>query len=413
MDEKLILDVFSFCESMIQEECKIFQDTLIFVDSFIDIYNKEKEKLPYHINVIDELRADENAHSRILAQLLRYEKDKQYPFLESFLNKVCNFNVNIEKPEVKKVDSCGRIDIPIFDKSYAVIIESKVTDALDQNREDGGQLARYIETVKNNCNKKLEEIFIVYTPRYSRVPVDECWENGEGDSYKKEFKDRFCSLSYRDKIYPWLKEEILPFVLNNKNDIYLRSAIEQYIDHLEGEEMFNLRNKEMAMELQKFIKKHLELDGNHDDDLEKVLAKKDALYKVTSELEKTENEIRKKIQLSEWEERLRQDYPEYDILRREDNTVGVKVPDYRLYVRLSADENGYCQIEDIDLPKNKSKITLPDELKKEIQEILNDRNNNDYNIWKYLKGNFQEGYPLLQKVVNRIQEYQKRNTQQN
>jgi hypothetical protein len=223
--------------------------------------------LPYHINVIDELHADENAHSRIFAKLLRYQENNKFPFLEKFLLEVCKFYIKIEKPIVKKVDSCGRIDIPIFDTKYVVLIENKVTDkAPDQNNSNGGQLARYIETIKNLHGRKEEEIHVVYTPKYAREPSEESWKNKDNFSYKNDFINRFCSLSYRDEIYPWLKNDILPSLDRTNN--YIHSAIEQYIDHLEG--IFSLRmiNKPMNMKLQDFIKKEL---GIQDENLEEAI----------------------------------------------------------------------------------------------------------------------------------------------
>ena len=45
---------------------------------FQDIYKAEIEKLPFHFNVIDELHADENAHSRILQKILMYKQKMNY-----------------------------------------------------------------------------------------------------------------------------------------------------------------------------------------------------------------------------------------------------------------------------------------------------------------------------------------------
>jgi len=207
LEQKKFENAIDFSNSLVRESKIIFQDLLDLLVDFGKIYDREKERLPYHINVIDELHADENAHSRIFAQLLRYKRNNEYPFLEKFLNDVCNFCITIEKPRIEKVDSCGHIDIPIFDNKYVVIIENKVTNqADDQNNENGGQLARYIETINKNYGRKLEEIFVVYTPKYTREPIDECWKSKDNSTYKNEFKDRFRSLSYRDNIYPWFKK---------------------------------------------------------------------------------------------------------------------------------------------------------------------------------------------------------------
>ena len=37
------------------------------------LLEKKKHKTPFHLNVIDELHANENAHSRILIKLLQYQ----------------------------------------------------------------------------------------------------------------------------------------------------------------------------------------------------------------------------------------------------------------------------------------------------------------------------------------------------
>ena len=54
---------------------------------FQKVYEHEEFLLPFHFNVIDELHANENAHSRILQKLLLYKRKNEYPFLLSFLEK--------------------------------------------------------------------------------------------------------------------------------------------------------------------------------------------------------------------------------------------------------------------------------------------------------------------------------------
>ena len=52
------------------------------------LYKRESEKSPYHINIIDELHANENAHTRILIKLLQFSKSgcfcKNCSILSSF-----------------------------------------------------------------------------------------------------------------------------------------------------------------------------------------------------------------------------------------------------------------------------------------------------------------------------------------
>lgn len=411
MDENKILNALKFSESLVREECNNFQNILVFLKSFTRIYNIEKNKLPYHINLMDELRcsATENAHSRILGKLLQQQTvNGKFEILESFLEYLIEKDhgafagIRIEKPQITQEKE--RIDLWIKENNkYAIIIENKIHKAPDQER----QIENYINTTKTCYGFTDKQIYVIYLPpTYAKEPDEQSW----GRYFDSEIREkRYLNLSFKDDIIPWLKEKVLANI--RMKDTYLRSAVEQYIDHLEG--IFNLRtiNIKMNMELQKFIKDMLGIQGiNIDEDLKKVLEKKEELIKATTELQKIEDNIRETIRinwLSEWENRLKQDYPEYEMLKRTENTVGLKVPDYHLYIHLSTEENGYCQIENINYRDQKAKILLPDELKNRIENVLNNKGNSEQQIWKYLSSNYQEGYPLLQEVMNLIQNYLK------
>ena len=49
---------------------------LDFADTFKERQRSERSRLPYQLNVIDELHINENAHSRILLKLLQYQTRK-------------------------------------------------------------------------------------------------------------------------------------------------------------------------------------------------------------------------------------------------------------------------------------------------------------------------------------------------
>lgn len=317
MEREQIKDAIDFSDFVENKVRDNFSNLLILLTDFKNIYDRELADLPYHINLIDELHADENAHSRIFAKLLRYQENCKYPFLEKFLNEVCKFNLTIENPIVEKVDSCGRIDIPIFDKNYVVVIENKVTDkAPDQNNVKGGQLARYIESIQNDYNRKLEEIFVVYTPKYDREPFDECWLNKDKFSYKDSFKDRFRSLSYKDQIYPWFKNKILPTI--DEKNLYLKSAVEQYIDHLEG--MFSLRtiNNKMNMELQKFIKEKLGLQDDKPEEATEILSEKETeLNNAINQIQQLKSKYQKQIVVNHfegWKQSLKDEFSDLTVV---------------------------------------------------------------------------------------------------
>lgn len=411
LEIKQIKNALVFCNSLENENRENFKYLLGFLTGFSSIYDKEKSQLPYHINLIDELHADENAHSRIFAKLLRYEVNNKYLFLENFLNDVCKFNLRVEKPNVEKVDSCGRIDIPIFDKSYAVIIENKVTNkATDQNTKEGGQLARYIETIQNQ-GRKSEEIFVIYTPKYSRDPSDDCWINKSGYSYKDEFKSRFCSLSYRDDIYPWLKNDILPKIA--EGNIYLRSATEQYIDHLEG--MFSLRseNKKMNMELQNFIKKELGLQDDKPEEAKEILSEKEIeLNNALNQIQLLKNKYQKQIvvhQFERWEKSLQTDFPALvivgDKFTRNENIIN-------LGVKFSFENKNFVAIIECNNYVNQNVYfgigrhfvsETKHEIPNELQSILNDNELvkpvDFWYGWKYTS--FRDAYSELKVFIDK------------
>ena len=103
-----------------------------------DFYNKLDEliklnlqKKAYDINLIDELHANENAHTRILMKLLEFTRDNNYYILQKFLellNERLEDTYKIENfvsPKFKY--QWADIDGYIYqDKKNAIIIENKI-----------------------------------------------------------------------------------------------------------------------------------------------------------------------------------------------------------------------------------------------------------------------------------------------
>ena len=120
------------------------------------LYLEKIEYLPYHFNVIDELHANENAHTRILQKLLLYKQKDTYIFLESFFNKMIPRPIKLSNPKIEFNQDF--IDLLIEDKetNFACIIENKIHYATDQDK----QIERYINTVKENHG--ISDIFVIY-----------------------------------------------------------------------------------------------------------------------------------------------------------------------------------------------------------------------------------------------------------
>lgn len=197
------------------------------IDDCLKINHQHIEKLPYHLNIIEELHSNENAHSRILAKLLQYKNQYGFVIYNSFLNFVVSQNqekdfhkINIHNPCITQEEE--RIDVWIRDINYAIIIENKIFEAGDQNE----QIKRYIDVTKQYGYDE-KDIFVLYMPSFTRESSKQTW----GD-YKDTFKDRYAVISFNEDVLEWLRNHVLPNV--TIKEVYLRSAIEQYIDYLEG-----------------------------------------------------------------------------------------------------------------------------------------------------------------------------------
>ena len=350
------------------------ENLFAFMNRYAELYQKEEVKLPYHVNIIDELHANENAHSRILAKLLQ-----QREILESFIEyltekKHGSFgNIKIESPKITQEKE--RIDLWIREKNkYAIIIENKVHYAGDQER----QLERYIDkTIKEGFVK--EQIYVVYLSPQHKEPNEQSW-----GKYKNKFQERYLNLSFNNDILYWLKEKALPNVKHK--DVFLRSAIEQYIDHLEG--MFSLRtiNNKMNMELQKFIKKELELNGTPLENINKLLEKREQINSVSSQIDLLISETTKEtdnVFFRESQAKLSAEFPNYRSIDKQENMAGLWVSTDNNEVRVNMSIDGtqlYCQIDTGDVPDK----TLPESIRKKTEHLLPTFFKNDNTqIWKY------------------------------
>ena len=205
-------------------------------------YGVYKDEKPSHINVIDELHADENAHTRILLKILKCNKEVLRSFIEMAFNKgKCGSRELARQMENAKIeDNREYIDGLIEDKTAgaAIIIENKINWADDQWK----QIERYIDTVKKHGIRE-ERIYAVYLTLDGRKTVKDkslmerarkALGMGDGES------GRFIPMDYKTDVLPWMKE-VLP-TLSGEKEKMMRSAMEQYIDHIEGR--LNMRRSE-------------------------------------------------------------------------------------------------------------------------------------------------------------------------
>ncbi len=206
-------------------------------------YEKLKSKEAYHINVIDELHANENAHTRILVRLLEYNQSGRCPILESFLSLLYGWQDAGLKVGHPKIDANidyidGLIECP---HQYAVIIENKIHWAADQDK----QIERYVFDVLSHGIPS-DKIWVVYlTSDGNKIVEDYSFT----EKTKAIIQDRFITLNYRFDILPWLRETVLPNCLVKEE--WLITALKQYIDHLEGLLGIRVNQKSIQKEMEK------------------------------------------------------------------------------------------------------------------------------------------------------------------
>ena len=277
----------------------------------------------YNANIITELHANENAHSRILRMFLQYDDGKkEYPILRKFL----------QIPKVKKIFGNKEFEFPVFSNeqeridvlieephSFAIIVENKIKGATDQNR----QLERYIKSV-NAHGVPCDNIYAIYLTDSGDKEVS---DHSFTDDAKKclGYKDendmgRFVPMNYRYDILPWLEKEVLPNCIEKEE--LLISALKQYIDYLKC--MFGIiENEEQKILIMEKLKKEIGISGN---DLESV----EKCFKTIEELECLKNrvvELKKDLVVNWVEEYIKKPFD--DFLKKQNATSG---SDYELVV---------------------------------------------------------------------------------
>lgn len=315
MEEQQVTDILNFVNSVLQNksdaEHRSIQSALDLAEGVAGTIAKNKHLVPYHLNLIDELHINENGHSRILYKLLEYRNpDGDYIFLKSllkYISKNCEAfeKICVTNPEITQ-ELC-RIDLWVRDKDYAIIFENKVYNATDQE----AQIARYIEcTQGNGC--PLDKIFVIYMPQMdNKGPVDDSW-----GKYKEDFASRYVKFSFRDGVLPWLKSDVLPSIPDK--DKLLKSAIEQYVNYLEG--LFKQResDKQLYIMIENYIKEQLGLNDDPFENKKKLDRKIEELDKVRQYLVNMIDDYKTQI-FEQWNEKLKKDFPRYEWILTKDS----------------------------------------------------------------------------------------------
>ena len=405
MEEQQITDILNFVNSVLQNksdaEHRSIQSTLDLAEGVAGTIAKNKHLVPYHLNLIDELHINENGHSRILYKLLEYRNpDGDYIFLKSllkYISKNCEAfeKICVTNPEITQ-ELC-RIDLWVRDRTggYAIIFENKVYNATDQE----AQIARYIECTQSN-GYPLDKIFVVYMPQMDdKDPVDDSW--GE---YKEVFALRYVKFSFRNGVLPWLKSEVLPSIPDK--DKLLKSAIEQYVNYLEG--LFKQResDKQLYIMVKNYIKEQLGLNDDPFVNKKKLERKIEELDEVRQYLVKMKDDYKTQI-FEQWNEKLKQDFPIYEWILTKDSyglyiennqiTIGDKNILLSLYY-----EKDSINIEVKPSPKDSE---LDEMVAQKISPILSEiEMNEDSNKYGNKQVDWNSAYDVFTKMIRKIED---------
>lgn len=200
-------------------------ESLRLLNNFYQEYIKQYDIKPYNINLIDEIGANENSHSRILSSILRMHDNRTNHFvLKSFFKMLGEPFSNLEVSNGARVNITNeenRIDIKIRDNNYSIIIENKIHGAKDQYK----QIERYIEA--EHKVYKYEQIYILYITKQGGSPSDYSINN----NLLNQFNARYREISYKHDILNWLKALLAEyFQYNTAQSAIASAAILQYID---------------------------------------------------------------------------------------------------------------------------------------------------------------------------------------
>lgn len=201
------------------------------------------KKTPMPFNVLDEMHANENAHTRILARLLQ-EPEICKSFIEYVAAKRSDLaSALLPYSEKNFFVSCqtGYVDIRITYGDKLVIIENKVKDAVDQD----AQIDRYVQ--QGLLTNQAANIFVIYLTKDGNKTVsDYSFKASKGIlGYESELNSgRFISLNYARHIVDWLSNNLKFSIAESKLQVYLQSGILQYLHYLKGPELLDCRKEE-------------------------------------------------------------------------------------------------------------------------------------------------------------------------
>ncbi|MBE7691232.1 PD-(D/E)XK nuclease family protein [Tenacibaculum piscium] len=284
------------------------------IEEFNDLQKIKKSKIPYQINLLDEIGTNENAHSRFFLKFLSYKSNGEFLFLRKFLDSLGGEFKKIKIDNPIFTAEKERIDVLISDKdgNYSIIIENKINNAPDQPN----QIVRYINIQKNN-GFHIDNIYVLYlTDNGSKKPSEKSFPKEK----REILNERYSEINFKNEILKWLKSLIISC---KEEEVLLKSALLQYIDYLEGR--FNRRKIETGMnnELKIFLNNKINLTENDYTNIKVINSEIQKLNNLSNHFQDLQNDAFQKIIL-DWKTKMSNNQ-NYKIVTNIEND---KIPKY-------------------------------------------------------------------------------------
>ncbi|MBO4810752.1 MAG: PD-(D/E)XK nuclease family protein [Prevotella sp.] len=373
-----------------------------------------KGKAKYHFNALLNAEPDEPKVSKILAGFFLQETNSEYRVLKSFVKKFWGDNLAamIKSPTISTeefVKDDKRIDILVYEKDkYAIVMENKIWDALDQPN----QLANYIEAMMGGSyNFNEDQIYVAYLPSTNEhQPSPNSWEGRGGDSYQERFKDRYKLLGFKEKILPWLESS--KEVQEIKDNPHFEHSCFLFIDFLRRKlDIDNIDNMAQK-EIEKQLREYFSNSESAIADAERLVQLIHKLPKIDiNEVVKHLAKIRKektKLAMQEWLSYLQRDYPEnfFDDSTKAHMAVGTTVP-YRgtpAFFSVFIWNYQYNEANSVVIALTKEGAPYRKEIDPKVWNLVRGKKYfKKGHAWLYYKFvSFEQAYPLLQELVREL-----------
>lgn len=380
--------------------------SLALLTGFGAVYREEESKLPFQLNLLDDLKINENAHSKFLIRILAH-KPALIHFLQFLYDKRdFRFDTGKIKNPILTAEKMRMDGLIREQKEYAIIIENKIHGASEQQH----QIARYIDKCEKVGFAK-HQIYVIYLTKFQdEAPTEQIW----GDNYTQEaFHTRYIKISYHSEILPWI--ETYAATLPPKEELF-KGALIQYADHIKSVVNIPKDREKMNHELRHFLSQELGLAGNQPENIRILQEKFNEINELSSQMKQLLDTSKKELFIG-WKNELERQFNLETFEQTNDNffKTGVKVSHNGKPFSVLIEHN----LRTGEVYYGMGRHHVGNELDTDIMEFLSPLKKKEsfieYPLWWYgLKNtSFEYGYKDLEDLIELVIEHIQQPVEQN